>query len=51
MLFKAPLPNVLLTEWFCKSLLPQITRDVTLGGAVTEDQSIRHAEHLDLIYS
>lgn len=51
MLVKAPLPDFLLTYWLCKSLLPQIARDITLGGAVTEDQSIRCAQHLDLIYS
>jgi len=38
-------------DWFCKSLLPKIARDITLGGVVTEDQSILHAQHLDLIYS
>jgi len=33
------------------SLLPQITKYVTLGGVVIEDQSIHHGQHLDLIYS
>ena len=42
-LVKAPIPDFLLTDWFCKSLFPQIARDVTLGGVVTKDQSIRHA--------
>ena len=50
-LVKAPIPDFLLTDWFCKSLLPQIARDVALGGAIIEDQSIRHAQHLDVIYS
>lgn len=50
-LVKAPIPDFLLTNWFCRSLLPQIARDVALGGVVTEDQSICHAQHLDLIYS
>lgn len=50
-LVKAPIPDFLLTDRFCKSLLPQIARDVALGGAVLEDQSICHAQHLDLIYS
>jgi len=38
-------------DWLCRSLLPQISRDVALGGVVTEDQSIHFAQHLDLIYS
>jgi len=42
-LFKVPLSDYLLADWFCKSLLPQITKDVSLGGAVTEDQSIHFA--------
>ena len=37
-------------DWFCKSLFPKIAKDVALDGAVTEDQSIRRAQHLDLIY-
>ena len=50
-LAKTPIPDILLTDWFCKSLLLQITRDVTLDGPVTEDQSKCHSQHLDLIYS
>jgi len=50
-LVKAPLLDFLLTDWFCRSLLPQISRDVTLGGVIIEDQSIHHAQHLDSIYS
>ena len=42
-LVKAPLPDYLLADWFYKSLLPQISKDVTLGGVVTKDQSIRCA--------
>jgi len=37
-------------NWFRKSLLHQIAKDVTLGGAVMEDQSICRSQHLDLIY-
>lgn len=36
-LVKAPIPDFLLTGWFCKSLLPQTARYVALGGAVIED--------------
>ena len=50
-LVKAPIPDYLLADWFYKSLLSQITKDISLGGMVTGDQSIRRAQHLDLIYS
>ena len=38
-------------DWFTKSLLPQVAQDIAMSGAVTEEQDIRHAQHLDLIYS
>ena len=50
-LVKPPLPEYHLADWFCKSLLPQIAKDVALGDVVTEDQSIHHSQHLDLICS
>ena len=34
---KAPIPNQLLADWFTKSLLPPIARDVAMGGVVTEE--------------
>ena len=40
-----------MANWFSKSLLPKISCDVTMSGAVTEEDVIRHAQHLDLIYS
>ena len=41
----------LLADWFTKSLLPPIARDVAMGGAVTEEQAISQAQYLDLVYS
>jgi hypothetical protein len=41
----------LLAEWFTKSLLPQIARDVAMGGVVTEEEAIARAQYLDLVYS
>ena len=38
-------------EWFTKSLLPQIARDVAMGGVVTEEEDIARAQYLDLVYS
>ena len=34
-----------------KSLLPPISYDVSMGGVVTEDQAIIHAQYLDLVGS
>jgi hypothetical protein len=50
-LIKAVIPDQLLVEWFTKSLLPQITHDVAMGGVVTEEEAIARAQYLDLVYS
>jgi hypothetical protein len=50
-LIKVVIPDQLLAEWFTKSLLPQITHDVAMGGVVTEEEAIARAQYLDLIYS
>ena len=50
-LVKVPILDHLLANWFCKYLLPHISKDIGLSGAVIEDQCIRRAQHLDLIYS
>ena len=42
-LIKVVIPNHLLAEWFTKSLLPQIARDVAMGGIVTEEEAIARA--------
>ena len=47
-LIKAPISDQLLADWFTKSLLPPISRDVAMGGAVTEEQAISRAKYLDL---
>ena len=36
-LIKAPILDQLLADWFTKSLLPPIARDVAMGGAITEE--------------
>jgi hypothetical protein len=38
-------------EWFTKSLLPLIARDVAMGGVVTEEEAIARVQYLDLVYS
>ena len=50
-LIDAPIPDQLLADWFTKSLLIPIARDVSMGGVVTEEQAISHAQYLDLVYS
>jgi hypothetical protein len=48
---QSSLPGQLLAEWFTKSLIGPIARDVSMGGVVTKEQAISHTQHLDLIYS
>ena len=48
---KAPIPNALLEDWFTKSLLPKISCDIAMSIVVTEEDIIRRAQHLGLIYS
>lgn len=50
-LIKASIPDQLLVDWFTKSLLPQIARDVAMGGVVIKEQAIAHAQYMDLVYS
>ena len=50
-LIKAFIPPKFLLEWFLKSLLPYIVKDVSTSGVQNEDQSIFSAQQLDLIYS
>jgi hypothetical protein len=41
----------LLAEWFTKSFVNDIGHDIAMGGVVTEEQAISHAQYLDLVYS
>ena len=50
-LIKASILDQLLADWFTKSLLPPIARDVAMGGVVTEEHAISRAQYLDLVYS
>jgi hypothetical protein len=50
-LIKVPLPDQLLAEWFTKSLIGPISCDVSMGGVITEEHMISHAQYLDLVYS
>jgi hypothetical protein len=50
-LIKLELPDQLLAEWFMKSFMNDIARDIAMGGVVTEEQAISRAQYLDLVYS
>jgi hypothetical protein len=50
-LIKLELPNQLLAEWFTKYFVNEIGKDISMGGVVTEEQAISHAQYLDLVYS
>jgi hypothetical protein len=42
-MIKVIIPDILLAEWFTKSLLPPIVHDVSMGGMVIEEQAIAQA--------
>jgi hypothetical protein len=50
-MIKEVIPDLLLAEWFTKSLLPLVAHDVAMGGTVTEEETIAWAQYLDLVYS
>ena len=50
-LIKAFIPPKFLLEWFLKSLLPYIAKDVSTSGVQNEEQAIVRAQELDLIYA
>jgi hypothetical protein len=50
-LIKYGILDQLLSDWFTKSFLPPITRDVVMGGTITEEQDIAYAQYLYLVYS
>jgi hypothetical protein len=50
-LIKLELPDQLLTEWFTKSFVNEIGKDISMGGVVMEEKAISRAQYLDLVYS
>jgi hypothetical protein len=50
-LIKLNLPDQLLVEWFTKSFVNEISRDISMGGVVSEERAISQDQYLDLIYS
>jgi hypothetical protein len=50
-LIKAYIPPEFLLEWFLKSLLPYILKDISTSGVTSEEEAIFKAQQLDLIYA
>jgi hypothetical protein len=50
-LIKVPVPLAFLLEWFLKSLVPQLSKDVTTSGVFSEEYAIMRAQQFELIYS
>ena len=49
-LIKANIPPELILEWFLKSLLPYISKDVSTSAVTIEEEPILKSKHLELIY-
>jgi hypothetical protein len=50
-LIKVPVPPSFLLEWFLKSLVPQLSKDVATSGVFSEEEAIMRAQQFELIYS
>jgi hypothetical protein len=50
-LIKMPVPLAFLLEWFLKSLVPKLSKDVATSGVFLEEEVIMRAQQLELIYS
>jgi hypothetical protein len=50
-LIKVPVPPAFLLEWFLKSLVPQLSKDVATSGVFSKEDAIMRAQQFELIYS
>ena len=50
-LIKVPVPPTFLLEWFLKSLVPQLSKDVATSRIFSEEEAIMRAQQFELIYS
>jgi hypothetical protein len=50
-LIKVSVPWSFLLEWFLKSLVPQLSKDVATSRVFSEEEVIMRAQQLELIYS
>jgi hypothetical protein len=46
-----PIPPKFLLEWFLKSLVRHLSKDIATLGVFSEEEAIMRAQHLGLIYS
>jgi hypothetical protein len=50
-LIKVPVPPTFLLEWFLKSLVPHLSKDIAMSWVFSEEEVIMRAQQLELIYS
>jgi hypothetical protein len=50
-LIKVPVPPAFLLEWFLKSLVPQLSKDIATFRVFSEEDAIMRAQQFELIYS
>jgi hypothetical protein len=50
-LIKVKVPPAFFLEWFLKSLVPYISKDVATSGVFSKEEEIMRAQQLELIYS
>jgi hypothetical protein len=50
-LIKVPIPPAFLLEWFLKSLVSELSKDVGTSGVFSEEDAIMRAQQFELIYS
>jgi hypothetical protein len=50
-LIKVLVPPSFQLEWFLKSLVPQLSKDVATSGVFSEEEAIIRAQQLESIYS
>jgi hypothetical protein len=50
-LIKVPVPPTFLLEWFLKSLVPQLSKDVATSWVFSKEDAIMRDQQFELIYS
>jgi hypothetical protein len=50
-LIKVPIPPTFLLDWFLKSLVLQLSKDIVTSRVFSEEYAMMRAQQLDLIYS
>ena len=50
-MIKVPVPPSFLLEWFLKSFVPQLSKDVATSGVFSEEEALMRSQQLELIYS